>query len=170
MDTSMTDIHHQDSAQLSPDTDLDDTWLRDELAINILPWALIYMSEDELAGDSRALLLDRYINHHLRPTLDYIYPEIQAWAKYGPPIDDDDDDRGGASDQLDLWPYSERSGLIERGLARSIRAWALSRMSETELNSYSQRQLVHMYLHQHIGPTLKKVAPWIDLEACFADE
>ena len=69
----------------------------------------------------------------------------------------------------DLWPYCARSGLIERELARAIRAWALAagpngsppRMTEAELNSHSQRQLVHMYLHEHILPTMQRSCPWM---------
>jgi hypothetical protein len=34
-------------------------------------------------------------------------------------------------------------------------------MSEAELHSYSQGQLLNMYLEQHIRPTLERVAPWM---------
>jgi len=59
--------------------------------------------------------------------------------------------------QSDLWPYCECSGLIDRELARSIRAWALIEMTEAELNSYSQRQLMQMYIQRGIVPTIEKV-------------
>ena len=59
------------------------------------------------------------------------------------------------------WPYCARSGILDRELARNIRAWALTRMSEAELHSYSQGQLLNMYLEQHIRPTLERVAPWM---------
>jgi hypothetical protein len=59
--------------------------------------------------------------------------------------------------QTDLWPFCEGSGLISRDLARSIRAWALTEMTEAELNSYSQRQLMQMYIHRGIVPTIEKV-------------
>jgi hypothetical protein len=36
-------------------------------------------------------------------------------------------------------------------------------MSEAELHSYSQRQLVSMYLHQHILPTIQSVSPWLTI-------
>jgi len=52
--------------------------------------------------------------------------------------------------QTDPWPYCEGSGLIDRDLARSIREWALTEMTEAELNSYSQRQLMQMYIQR--GP------------------
>ena len=57
----------------------------------------------------------------------------------------------------DLWPYCAGSGLIDRDLARSIRAWALTEMTEAELNSYSQRQLMQMYIQRGIVPTIEKV-------------
>jgi hypothetical protein len=44
------------------------------------------------------------------------------------------------------WPYTERSCLIAPDTARSIRAWALNEMTEAQLNSYSQRQLMEMHL------------------------
>jgi hypothetical protein len=62
------------------------------------------------------------------------------------------------------WPYSESSGLIDRDLARSIRAWALTEgangqsMAEAELNSYSQRQLLQMYV-SHLAKVLERVRP-----------
>jgi hypothetical protein len=59
------------------------------------------------------------------------------------------------------WPYSACSGILDRKLAANIRAWALTRMSEAELHSYSQGQLLSMYLEQHIRPTLERVAPWM---------
>jgi hypothetical protein len=59
------------------------------------------------------------------------------------------------------WPYSACSGILDRKLAANIRAWALTHMSEAELHSYSQRQLLSMYLEQHIRPTLERVAPWM---------
>jgi hypothetical protein len=57
------------------------------------------------------------------------------------------------------WPYSACSGILDRELTANIRAWALTHMSQTELHSYSQRQLLSMYLEQHIRPTLERVAP-----------
>ena len=59
------------------------------------------------------------------------------------------------------WPYSACSGILDRKLAENIRVWALTRMSLTELHSHSQRQLLSMYLEQHIRPTLERVAPWM---------
>jgi hypothetical protein len=59
------------------------------------------------------------------------------------------------------WPYSACSGILDRELAANIRAWALTHMSQAELHSYSQRQLLSMYLEQHIRPTLERVAPWM---------
>src|SRR5262245_21461407 len=56
-----------------------------------------------------------------------------------------------------LWPYCERSGLIDRELAARIREWALTEMTETELHSYSQRQLKQMYIQRHLGPTVERV-------------
>jgi hypothetical protein len=46
------------------------------------------------------------------------------------------------------WPYTERSFLIGPDTARSIRAWALKEMTEAQLNSYSQRQLMEMHLRR----------------------
>ena len=54
------------------------------------------------------------------------------------------------------WPYSACSGILDRKLAESIRAWALSRMSQAELHSYSQRQLLSMYLEHIFGQHLKE--------------
>jgi hypothetical protein len=59
------------------------------------------------------------------------------------------------------WPYSACSGILDRKLAANIRAWALTHMSEAELHSYSQGQLLSMYLEQHIRPTHERVAPWM---------
>jgi hypothetical protein len=62
------------------------------------------------------------------------------------------------------WPYSENSGLIDRDLARSIRVWALTEgangqpMAEAELHSYSQRQLLQMYV-DHLAKVLERVRP-----------
>ena len=66
------------------------------------------------------------------------------------------------------WPYSARRGLLDRKLAANIRAWALTNesgphMTEAELHSYSQRQLLSMYLKQHILPSIQKVAPWVSM-------
>jgi hypothetical protein len=61
------------------------------------------------------------------------------------------------TNETNLWPYCERSGLIDRDLARSIREWALTEMTEAELRSYSQRQLMQMYIQRHLGPTLERV-------------
>jgi hypothetical protein len=58
------------------------------------------------------------------------------------------------------WPYSACSGILDRKLAANIRAWALTHMSQAELHSYSQRQLLSMYFEQHILPSIQKVAPW----------
>jgi hypothetical protein len=66
---------------------------------------------------------------------------------------------------LCVWPYSAGSGIIDRKLAANIRAWALTHMSEAELHSYSQRQLLSMYLEQHIRPTLERVAPWMRMSS-----
>ena len=63
------------------------------------------------------------------------------------------------------WPYSAGSGILDRKLAANIRAWALTHMSEVELHSYSQRQLLSMYLEQHIRPTLERVAPWMRMSS-----
>jgi hypothetical protein len=49
------------------------------------------------------------------------------------------------------WPYSACSGILDRKLAANIRAWALTHMSEAELHSYSQRQLVSMHLEQQVA-------------------
>ena len=64
------------------------------------------------------------------------------------------------------WPYSACSGILDRKLAANIRAWALTNksgphMTQAELHSYSQGQLLSMYLEQHIRPTLERVAPWM---------
>ena len=64
------------------------------------------------------------------------------------------------------WPYCTRSGILDRKLATNIRAWALTNesgphMTQAELHSYSQGQLLSMYLEQHIRPTLERVAPWM---------
>jgi hypothetical protein len=59
--------------------------------------------------------------------------------------------------QQNLWPYSEASGIIDPDLARSIREWALSVMSEAELHTLSQRQALRLYINQHIVPTLDRV-------------
>jgi len=67
----------------------------------------------------------------------------------------------GAGSSTSAWPYSACSGILDRKLAANIRAWALTHMSQAELHSYSQRQLLSMYLEQHIRPTLERVAPWM---------
>src|SRR5215470_2153056 len=54
------------------------------------------------------------------------------------------------------WPYSAGSGILDRKLAANIRAWALTHMSEVELHSYSQRQLLSMYLEHIFGQHLKE--------------
>lgn len=59
------------------------------------------------------------------------------------------------------WPYSACSGILDRKLAANIRAWALTHMSQAELHSYSQRQLLSMYLEENILPSIQKVAPWV---------
>ena len=64
------------------------------------------------------------------------------------------------------WPYSACSGILDRKLAANIRAWALTNksgphMTQAELHSYSQGQLLSMYLEQHIRPTLEREAPWM---------
>jgi hypothetical protein len=68
---------------------------------------------------------------------------------------------GGAASTSSGWPYSACSGILDRELAAKIRVWALNHMSQAELHSYSQRQLLSMYLEQHIRPTLERVAPWM---------
>jgi hypothetical protein len=57
------------------------------------------------------------------------------------------------------WPYHRRTNILDRELAASIRRWALSdaAMSEAELHSYSQRQLLRMYLTGYLEPTLRRV-------------
>jgi hypothetical protein len=67
----------------------------------------------------------------------------------------------GAASTSSGWPYSACSGILDRELAANIRVWALTHMSQAELHSYSQRQLLGMYLEQHIRPTLERVAPWM---------
>jgi hypothetical protein len=67
----------------------------------------------------------------------------------------------GAATTSSGWPYSACSGILDRELAANIRVWALTHMSQAELHSYSQRQLLSMYLEQHIRPTLERVAPWM---------
>jgi hypothetical protein len=176
----MTDFHiNLDAVEqaVTGDAALADTWLRSELATNILVWAQLYMDEDEVLSGSSRDILDRYINHHVSPIMEMFYPELQAWAKYGPPECEDEASEDSPPEQLPLWPYSSRSSLVAPEIAKSIRAWALNggadgsppRMTEKELNSYSQRQLVDMYLNQHLIPTLRKVAPWIDHEVCRGD-
>jgi hypothetical protein len=56
--------------------------------------------------------------------------------------------------QLELWPYSAGSRLLDRDLAGRIRTWALTRMTEAELNNKSQGQLTGMYLREYIMPSL----------------
>jgi len=73
----------------------------------------------------------------------------------------DSDAAAAAAATPSAWPYSARSGILDRELAANIRAWALTHMSQTELHSYSQRQLLGMYLEQHIRPMLERVAPWM---------
>jgi hypothetical protein len=63
------------------------------------------------------------------------------------------------------WPYSACSGILDRKLAANIRAWALTHMSQAELHSYSQRQLLSMYLEEHILPSIQKVAPCVTASA-----
>jgi hypothetical protein len=46
------------------------------------------------------------------------------------------------------WPYTAGSCLIDPDTARSIRAWALQEMTEAELHSLSQRQLMQMHLRK----------------------
>ena len=53
------------------------------------------------------------------------------------------------------WPFN--GYVLDRELAARIREWALSVMTETELNSHSQRQLMHLYIQRHLGPTLERV-------------
>jgi hypothetical protein len=50
------------------------------------------------------------------------------------------------------WPYSACSGILDREFAANIRVWALTHMSQAQLHSYSQRQLLSMYLEQHMLP------------------
>jgi hypothetical protein len=56
----------------------------------------------------------------------------------------------------DLWPYNRSTGIIPRDMAQSIRAWALTCMTEAELRSYSQQQLLLMYVG-HLDDELGKV-------------
>jgi hypothetical protein len=56
------------------------------------------------------------------------------------------------------WPYTAGSCLIDPDTARSIRDWALQDMTEAELHSLSQRQLLGMYL-DHLRECLVKVTP-----------
>jgi hypothetical protein len=56
----------------------------------------------------------------------------------------------------DLWPYNPNTAIIPCDLARSIRAWALAEMSEAQLHSYSQRQLLLMYV-AHLGTILASI-------------
>lgn len=62
-----------------------------------------------------------------------------------------------------LWPYSASSRLIDRELAANIRTWALTHMNDAELHQLSQRQLLSMYFHQHILPTIQRVSPWLEM-------
>jgi len=62
----------------------------------------------------------------------------------------------GAGSSTSAWPYSAGSGIIDRKLAANIRAWALTHMSAAELHSYSQRQLLSMYLEHIFGQHLKE--------------
>jgi hypothetical protein len=55
------------------------------------------------------------------------------------------------------WPFNPNTNIIDRNLARSIRTWALSGvMTEAELRSHSQRQLLRLYIERHIKPTIAK--------------
>jgi hypothetical protein len=56
----------------------------------------------------------------------------------------------------DLWPFNRNTDIMDRDLARSIRAWALTCMTEAELRSYSQQQLLLMYIG-HLDDVLGKV-------------
>jgi hypothetical protein len=60
------------------------------------------------------------------------------------------------------WPYSSGSSLIDPDTARSIRAWALTVMSEAELHAHSQRQILHRYIVEHVHQTIAKICPEID--------
>ena len=77
----------------------------------------------------------------------------------------DTNDRNTAAATPSSWPYSACSGILDRKLAANIRAWALTRMSQAELHGCSQRQLLSMYLEQHIRPTLERVAPWMRMSS-----
>jgi hypothetical protein len=74
------------------------------------------------------------------------------------------------------WPYSENSGLIDRETAFGIRVLMLQWMCEAELNTYSQRQLLAMYVDfleclledvcpEMTGPEVKK---WAQERAKYA--
>jgi hypothetical protein len=69
------------------------------------------------------------------------------------------DDELRPSDQIDLWPYSSGSGILDRKLAASIRAWALSSggMTEPQLRGLSQRQALRAYIEQCLRPAIAKV-------------
>src|SRR5258707_15257823 len=54
------------------------------------------------------------------------------------------------------WPFSEGSMLIDKELARNITAWALTCMSPAELRSYSQRQLMGMYLESCLKRAIER--------------
>ena len=62
-----------------------------------------------------------------------------------------------AANEDSRWPYSAGSQLIDRDLARSIREWALTEMTEAELNAKSQRQLLNLYIERYMRPTLAKL-------------
>jgi hypothetical protein len=69
---------------------------------------------------------------------------------------------GATSASDDLWPYTAGSCLIDRETARSIRRWALTVMTEAELNAHSQRQILRRYINEYVRPTLVKVAPRVN--------
>jgi hypothetical protein len=146
----------------------DDGYLPNELARNLMAWALTYMTQAELRGCSQQQLLDRYSEQHLRPTMEVVYPEIRAWSEAGSKALPPGDGEAGEAIAITTWPYSAGSRLLTRELAANIRAWALTVMSEPELRGYAQQQLLRMYLLCHSMPALQKVAPWIDREAIAA--
>src|SRR5262245_53880389 len=67
--------------------------------------------------------------------------------------------RSSSEKTTNFRPYNPATNIIDPGLARQIRQWALTdgRMSEAELHALSQRQALRAYIDGHIVPTLDKV-------------
>jgi hypothetical protein len=61
----------------------------------------------------------------------------------------------------DLWPFNPNTNIFDRETAAAIRRWALSEtgagMTEAELRSYSQCQLLSMYVTGYLEPTLRRL-------------